>query len=376
VERERSLYTTPPMHAFKRGEEDKLERLLDRMERATSAHPITDIEELQLAKDGTTKRGGFRYTSAGFKQVTQTICPGASTMLADISGTTKRPSLKENMYSPHESQRMFNQLLDMRGDLLINHRMIRNEDDKLLEGFMGAKHRALGNLDSYHQMRDAVEAMSPDAKLHAAMLIGRRLLLWYRKDKALFAVKTTKHTVSFFPGYYFSNAEATGTSVSGTSALFTRYGICLRPFKKHERVTHIGRDFNRRLSKMFRSVLEEDEHEDGLRVRCTELIDTPLGYAGLDKKERKTRDRRIVQGLGRLGVQQRLAQSILEQALLLGSDDASEPPPAYDMHNVLGSRTLYDLFAALLQVARKLPINRREKVEQAAYRVLIGRLEI
>jgi len=376
VSKENSLYTAPPTQAFTRGTENKLEQFLAKMEKATSALPVVDPEELQLAADGTTKRGGFRYTSYGFRQVTQLICPGLSKMLVDLSGTIKRPNLDPKMYFPREAQYILNNALDLRGGLLSSYRIIRNEDSKLIEGLIGAKHRTLENLDSYRQMRDAVESLTTDVEFYSGLVIGRQLTLWYRNKTPVFTIDTPKERVTYFPGYYFSNGEATGNSVRGTFAVYSRHGICLRPFKQSNRVTHIGRDFNIRLNKMFTSVLSEEISADKLEQGCNDLLDTSLGYADLDKQERKRRDKKLIRDMGNVGIPKRIAESVLGEALYVGSNEGSSVPPVYELNAVFGTRTVYDLFAASLRAARMLPANLREKAEQSAYQIMTGKMEI
>ncbi len=368
------LYTKPPYHAFKANQMGQLEVLLTQSERATTLFPLADTQDLLLAEDGRTRRGNYRYTSHAFKQLTQLLCPGLSKMLPDLAGTIKRADLPDHLYFRPVAQRIFNQVLDLRFQVLSQYRVIRDEHARLIEGFVGVKHRPLENLDSFRQMRDAIESMAPEAKFFAAVLSGRRLTLWFRNECPSFQIQVGSKTCPIRVGYYFSNGEATGSSVRGAFALYTNHGACLRPFKKNERVTHIGRDFSRRLHKMFRAVLSDELQPGALQALCQASLPTPLGYAGLDNKAVKERDQRLVRGLGELGIPQRIGAGVLNDAVLMGAD--SEPMQPYQLSLGIGSRTIFDLFVALLRTARKLPINQREKVEQAAYLTLTGKLQL
>lgn len=371
---EKALYTKPPYHAFRAQQMAQLEKLLTESERSTTLHPLADTQDLQLSEDGRTRRGNYRYTSHAFQQLTQLLCPGLSKMLPDLSGTIRRGELPSHLYFKGVAQRIFNQVVDLRFPMLAQYRVIRDEHSRLIEGFVGVKHRPLENIDSFRQMRDAIESTAPNAKFHAAVLSGRRLTLWFRNERADFQVTVGTKVTPMHAGYYFSNGEATGSSVRGAFALYTPYGVCLRPFKKNERVTHIGRDFSRRLNKMFRLVLSDATPLAELQAICQATLPISLGYADLDAKAAKERDHKLVRSLGELGIPQRIAVGALTDALQAGAEATQLQP--YQLSIGLASRTIFDLFASLLRLARRLPVNRREKVEQAAYLTLTGKLQL
>ena len=101
---------------------------------------------------------------------------------------------------------------------------------------------------------------------------------------------------------------------------------------------------------------------------------TNLGFGDKIGKAKKTHERAYLAALSQLGVEQSISGEAVDSALQLG---ANAPDRIIaDMQPLVASRTLFDLFGSLLRVSRRLSLSRREKVEQAAYEVLVGRLPV
>lgn len=362
------VYSKPAVHGTR--DESELEKLLEATERATSLHKIADIEELKLTSEAVTRRDGYRYTSHSFRQLCQIVAPGLSTLLPDISGMARK-DIPEEEIDGVKALQVFNSLLELRFQRLSAFRVIRNEDERLIEGVVGTKHRSLENLTLLRQARDSIAsgAAHPHS-FHAGVLIGRRMMLWYRNPAPVLSVSVEGIPWPIYSGYYFCNGEATGTSVRATMALFTSHGTALAPINKFGgRVTHIGRDFNRRLDKLFGALLSKEVPREKLVKGSQRLFAESLGYEDLDDRRRKSRSKAIIKALGEAGIQQRLAADILDEALERGYRGAAARP-SYQTDKVYASRRLFDLFCSVVRTARQLPINRREKTEQAAYTLL------
>lgn len=329
------------------------------------------------AHDGTTKRGGYRYTSISFKQVAQLLAPGLSTILPDLSGDIKRKNVDEAMTDVHRAREIFNTFVTLRIPLLRTYRLLRNEDEKTIDGIIGQKHRSLENLTMLSATSDAISAVaSRDMEFHAGLVTGRKLVLWYRSNTPMFTMDIDDTQWPFHYGYYFCNAESTGTSVRGSLTVYTKHGTCMAPFTKGSRVTHIGRDFSQRLSKMFQHILGADvpvkQFSDGL----AKLLDTPLNYVNLDERGRRAFERKIVRALQEVGLPQGWAKECFNNTLSTGRVRPQDLKPSRNFKRLYESRTYFDVLCPIIRMAAQLPGSRREAVEQAAYKVLIGKLSM
>jgi hypothetical protein len=180
----------------------------------------------------------------------------------------------------------------------------------------------------------------------------------------------------FYHGYYFRNSETTGTSVRGTLAVYTKQGICLAPFTKDSGVTHIGRDFNQRLSKMFQHIIGADVPVDEFTKGIDKLLTTSLGYVDLDEKARRAFARKAVSSLHQLGLSQGWAKEIFDATLKCGRVEPRDLKPYRDARRLFASRTFFDMLCPIVRMAVRLPSHRREGVEQVAYKVLTGKLSM
>lgn len=368
---ERQLYHRPPVYAFKPGQFEALEAKLREIENATTLTSLSDIAELQLDADGTTFSGGYHYTAASFRQICRTLAAGASTFFRDIGGMTVRTLDQPDLVNDQLACAMFNQLLALRFELLTAFRVIRNEQSKLIEGMVGAKHFTLENSTLNAMVRDLMAASGRDLRFYTGAVVGRKLLLWYRDPQPLFTVRVaTNQTWPLYHGYFFCNGEARGTSVRGTTALFTPQGSCLGPYKTYgRRVSHIGRDFNRRLDKMFAFIVGCNIPREELYAGCKALLTTQLGYQGLNEKAQRVHTRLLLRSLSDLHIPQRLAAVILDDAIEAGHDE-SQMNMICSLDQLRASRRMFDLFAATTRAARGLDVSRRETLEQAAFEML------
>jgi len=366
------LHVRPTVNMFRRGQEADLAAHLERVEQDTNILPLMAPSELILGYEGETA-AGYKYTTLSFKEVCHIVCPGSKVMLNNLAGMTEKSRQNPELASGKMATDFFNEVMQLRFPLLESYRVIYNEKDQLIEGIVGSKQQILDNLTLFRQAQETIRTISTDVEFWSAAILGRKMLLWYRKPDPLFTRRLGEDVVSFYPGYYFCNGEARGTSVRGTAAIYTRYGVCLGPYDEFGgRLAHIGRDFHRRLDKMFGAVLSKELPVEELEAGCDSMCRTPLGYANLDKKARQERRQQLTRSLAELKVPSRIGAELVEDAALLGHDTRQPHIPAYDTERVFASRTIFDLFCRVVKTARKINTRRREVLERAGYQMLRG----
>lgn len=362
------------METFGPRQAQQLTEYLNGVERNTTICPITSPEELMYGRSGRTQRGEYRLTALSFRQLCKILAHGLSTLLPELAGVVARADIDDELTDFRRAREIFNGIVTLRFPLLRQYRLLRNEQAKLIDGVVGQKHRSLDNATMFERVNEAVQETASGVVFHTAVVTGRKMTVWYRHPEPLFVVDVDGQPWSFHRGYYFRNAESTGTSVCGSLTIFTRQGTCMMPFTKQGRVMHIGRDFQQRLSKMFQHVLATTVDAQQLQAGVERLLTTPLGYAELGDKARRAFEKEIVHNLSALGLPQRWAAECFENALTVGRADPRQLSPARSPRQVLATRTYFDVLCPLLRMARSLPSNRRESVEQVAYRMLTGKL--
>lgn len=377
----RSIYMQPKVRKFSasNGGADLLDylRFLDNH---TSLQPINDATDLQLSSDGGTRRGDYRFTSAAFRQIAQIIAPGLSTLLPEISGTINLPESRRLMVDAGRAIQFWNDMVSLRFPLFERYRIIRNDRERTIEGLVGNKHRYLENLALYQEACDTLDNYAPGVTVYAAILVGRRFSVWFRASQPMFSKTIDGETWPFYHGFYFTNGEATGTSVRGTMAMFTPKGVCLGPYRQYgRRVTHTGRDFIRKLGASLADICQVEIPIEILNTGTDRLLSTGLGFvADSSKESRAQRRKKLTHSLRLLGVPNNLAMEAVEMAVFAGrrhnpSSDFTQGL-LHQTRQAYASRTLLDLFIPLLWIARKVDLSRREKVEQAAFEIVTGRL--
>lgn len=374
-----ALYDRPGIQQFTSQDAAELSRTLKEMDNTTTTFPINSEIEFQLDYSGRTKAGGYRFTHFAFSQVAQLLAPGLSKFLPDLSGSVTLPDDREYLVDGGLSIDLWNRLVDLRFALFQHYRVIRNDKDSRIEGVVGHKHQYLENLALYEMANETLATHRPEVSFYAAMIVGRKLALWYRSRNPLFVLAVDNEQWPFYYGYYFTNGEATGTSVRGTLAVFSRAGLCLAPYDKYgERVTHTGKEFYQRLGRMFSTVSSKEIPEAELRKGAAALLTEDLGFqTTMTKPERKQQSRKLVHSLSHIGIPQNLAMEVVENGLVRGRAlGRASFVQLQDVSRVYARRTLIDLFVPLMHIARGVDLTRREKIEQAAFEVLTGHIII
>lgn len=359
---------------FRRGEAEQLRQYLQETEEHTQLRHVDDPVMLQLTPEGTTIRDGWRLTFAAFKQAAHIMGPGLSIALPDIAGTTVSPRNVNGLVDRSIAVRLWNDLVALRYPLFSRFRVIHNARERLIEGFVGTAHQYLENVSLYAEAMELLRQYRPQAEFYAARIVSRRLSLWLRDVQPTFTVMVDEKPWAARLGYYFTNGEATGTSVRGTVALFLPCGVCLGPYQRYgRRVSHKGRDFTQRLGTMFAEVYQSELPVEPLRAGLQTMVTTSLGFTEPGEQFRQARKKKLVHAMSLLGITKSLAAEALDAALATGRHGGTvlaelRHPEQY------ARRTVLDLLVPLLHLARRVDLLQRERVEQAAFNMVLGRL--
>jgi len=371
------LYQRPELLHFSRANQFGLEQQLQRNNEVTSTHTITDVRELQLDEHGRTLQGGFRYTATSFRQLCRTVAAGAGALIRDLVGDRLSHDQRDRLADPQLACRLFNQIVELRFPLLRSYKAMRDEDSKLIEGLIGPKHFSLQNSALYEQVEEAIATERSPATYYSGVLLGRKMLLWYRSRQPFLVARIGGDEFwKFYWGYFFCNGEVRGTSARGTMAVFCKEGICLGPYKMYgDRVAHIGRDFHRRLAKMFGKIFARSLPEQRIKDAIRHMDEESLACHGLAKKELAARVKTLARSLVALNVPFRIAMQAVDDALQQGHAEEGperDSPLAYSQERLYSTRTVFDLFVALVRSAHQMNFGRREVLEQAAWQMLSG----
>lgn len=371
----RRFYTQPAVQKFNREQEARLVATLRSLDNATSLTPANGPGDLQLSDDCTTRQGGFRYTAHGFKQVAGLLGPGVSRLIPDLSGTRPR-DIPEDFLDGQLAIRMFNALVDRRFALFTAYRLIRNTTDRTVEGLVSGTHQYLDNVSFYNCVSESLQQAQPTVQFYAATMIGRRLFMWWRDREPFNQLRLGGRSWPCYRGYYCCNGESAGVSARTTAAIFTPVGVCLAPYRQFGgRVNHRGRNFTVRLSQEFGRAFSSELPLEEWREKIPTALGASLGFLpDKDTKARKQRLSWLATHLRRLSVDYTIAQEVLSAALLHGRNVSNpDAAPGMPQEQLFASRKALDLLVCLLHTARRLDMSRREKLEQAAFHLLVGK---
>lgn len=375
-----NIFVIPEPRYFDSTAEAELARELTKLERTTSVKHVGSPNELCLDQDGRLPNG-FRYTEAAFKQVCSLACKGLYQLVVDLSGIYRTSGSLRDDYSFTGAIDLFNAVVRRRFNGRFNGkaRIVKNTaaEHKLVDGVLGPKYNYLENRTVYDMAKDAVSSSMARVRFHEAAMAGRRLMIRFAHRKALFEIPIVGHgTESFYGGYHFSNSEIAGEASVKAAVLLLRKPsdtVALGRFGKG-RLAHTGKDFGKKLNKMFQAVLSIPQDAASLRKRVEAMRAANLGLGGADQ-ERDAQLEYLSLTLHRQDIPKTLAGRIAVSAMNYGSYDQVGRPKMLT-REVLDRRTVYDLYTALTREARELPLAVRETVEQAAYGILIGKVKL
>ena len=346
-------------------------------DRVTQTPYVGSLAQVQLDHNGQLP-GGYRYTVTAFKQICALACPGLNQAVIDLSGVRRTSDQPRYDYSFADAVEVFNKALRIRYAERFDGkvRLIRDVERRLVEGVMGPKYNYLENRALHDIAKDAMASSPMRVRFLEAVLEGRRLMLRFVHDRPLFAIGTAPGVDGerFSGGYHISNSEIGGeASVRVTTLLYRHHAATtsLGPFPGRGPLAHTGKDFTKKLKRVFAGALAVVQDGPLLARRMQVLLDMPLSLGeGEKKREERLDDLSLL--LHRQNIPRGLARRIILATMSYGSEPSGPLPRAPARPRP--GRTWFDLYSTLTRESRGLDMTVMEAVEQAAFQILLGRV--
>lgn len=336
----------------------------------TDTITISDVEQLLMSGDGRLTETGYRFNVLGFQSLAGGISRGLGALFSDLAGQYIAPNNRDVERNAAAAIGVYNTAVRARIDALRERTLLVDRQSRVVEGFLGLNHRRIDNSVFMDTVIDEVAANQPKAVFYKAELVGRELRLFYvdpgsrRKD----IYSDPRHTV--VAGWSFENCEDRGKAVNASSCLLTRFGVALEKPGTSSKLNHVGADIIGRTALLIGRAVSSELDMATIAAQFAKLQGLSLELTD-DPEKFETAAVKWIMFLTRFGARRDAAKAIVRNAALIGADcEPRDPVDAYT-RNVLGSRTAYDLFCAILRHARQEPAVSRNRLQQAAMRMLL-----
>jgi hypothetical protein len=373
-----SLSVQPRRRHFARRQEAALARALDEAVRDTLIDEVSGLADVQLAPDGTLA-GGYRYTSTALRQVANLVGPGLYPLVVDLSGSVRDPERPREDYSFELARRTFNRMVELRLNRLVGtHRLIRDTRGKTIDGVLGPRYSPIDNAEIFAQTKAAAASSVFPSIFLEAELTGRRLMLRFVHDHALFGILGDAGPIGYQTGLHVANSEVGGESTVRAATILRRMDdgtTSMGRFLGGRRV-HSGTGLARRVAMVFGEVAAHEPVACKLEARILALRAKTLGLGFDLDADRQARVRELADRLAVRGVPKRSALQAVTAAMYCGDSGHGVSMPMLLSRTALEGRTAFDLYCALTAQAAALYATSREAVEQAAYNLLQGRISL
>jgi len=338
---------------------------------------VLDVpEQLLLGPDGRTRRGGLQYTTRAFAHACSLLAGGLAELAGDLSGERPRMAVPPALCSIDDAIAVFNLAVARRFALAEGMQIICDARQRLFEGLVGASYRRVTNAEFLEQVESATSSFAAGTEFRGAALVGRALSLRYRAVTPCFEAAPGD---AFHRAYLFGNTETGDGSARAYSGLWRAAdgGWSFGDFREGGRLRHQGKAFRRLLGRALAAVETRATSTDELSRRAGVLRLLPLARPGRARSDHG-RMRALVGALSARGLSRLSGQAAVLD--VMGRSAASTDAmaiPGLGARTALSERTAYDLFVALARrAAEQHAPSRREKQEQLAYSLLVGRVRL
>lgn len=363
--------------ADQNGEADLVQHL-QALARETQFLELRSPSDLLINPNGMV-RGVYRFTWPALTQLCQALVPGLSKAVADLLGVGQSPNSKR-FASPELALRTLNDVIKLRFRLLEDRRLVTNSRTRMIEGIVGQRYELFRHIDLYYRLRNFLPSLGVPIAFHEAILHGRHMLLRFRTEKPLFTVPSPLGpNEPFYGGFHLANSEVGDSAVHACAILIRNWGdlTAVDPHLSQNRMLHIQmKNFDQRFNKMLESMVVRAEAVKGMRERILLMMEHVLGFNG-DKVNNDARIKVISRKLNKI-LGPKLTRLCIARALSNGSyrneDVTGAPWP--EISRAYSRRTLFDLFNAIMHMAKTQTPLGQERAEKAAFGILTGEVEI
>lgn len=378
---EPKLYTDPPLVTYPAEKNQAFVAELAAQDKHTVMSPLDSPEQLLLTPDCRTQRGGFRLSGIAFRQLCRTACPGLSNVVADVAGLRRRrDDSDKGRFSLTDAVHVLNTVVRRRFRTeLEGLQTVRDTRTGVIEGVVGRTYRRLPNLELYQRSDEVLRNYRQPVEFRSASLCGRYMVLHYRDRVPMFTVEARRNFKDdYYGGFYYSNSEIGDGSVRASTTVVRACSDtkALGYFGRTGRLIHAGKDFSSRFERLLTTVAERRPEVDKLREGVVRMTSQTLGFGGTeDADEKRFIDLAHILQAKKLTAS--LAKRIMRGVLLQSSfDQTAIADVRYVRRPDWTTRTAYDLFNSMTRTAVTLSITSQERVEQLAYSLLLGRLNL
>jgi len=362
------LLIPPEVRFFDRNREQEFVDTVSSLSKRSVDIPISAKSMITLTADCLTVLGDCRFSAVGLRQVCDVMSPGLyRTMVSLASGLD---CVGGQARAISDAVRIYNIVVAIRGDTLTTgYRLLKNVQEKTIDGMMGANYTRVAN----DRIREAArDAMGGAGEFLSAMLFGRKMILRYIAKKPLFTYSGDEYHL----GYHFVNSEvARESSVRAAVCIVRRSdnSVMLGKFLGNKLI-HTSRRFEERLANVFSSVSRAadsvTERRSTFVTRLQTLSETPLRVGG-SESDREHRFNEVVAALTIRGLPKTEAVNVVNLALQRGGQISGSPSMRTSTSTV-ATRSALDLCYALMVTGRQRTGTASECLEQAAWGLMQG----
>lgn len=372
------LWVEPPSAHFKHDQEEQLKKALEDLDKHLILSPINLPQDVVLDAEARIGTGAVKYklTHWSLFQLCKLVCPCMYGFVSDLSGAHRTKDLSRDDCSFDDSVEILNRVIKRRfRSKILNKIALLNVQQQTVDGFVSASYRWLANHELYARTKAAMQEMNTPVTFLEGELNGRWLLLRYINTKPFVTVKNKDGIEDrFFTGYHFSNNEVGKAAVRAATVLYRKFSKSadISPVTiKDSQVRHIGFKFGVKLDQLIKNMMLK-QHDPVLCVANIQTMEsTPLGLGNRSARIENHRAEDIVVKLISRKIPASIARHVVDNLRTQGSYD--EVPIEPTIFRPV-ERTVFDLYNALGRCAVSLPINQRERAEQAAHAISTGKI--
>ncbi len=353
------LYLPAKVAYFQPGDFDGMVAWLSQEDTVTSYIPVTSRDMLYLMPGGTT-RTGYRFRVSAFRSLCRRMASGLGSFLERLVC----PQRRTQPSCPKLATSIFNAMLEHRFESVEGTYLLCNERDKTIEAAYVSKPCNMSNVDAFRGLGDLLHGYSPPLLFHGGMVASRRFYAWFRYEQPEYVIKYRQKSWSFYRGIQARYGEADLT-FSSMLTIFTRAGTC----RARMRPTQASVPAVLRFAKQVQTAVETPFDARMCYDRVCQWTVSFLGIGVRSEPDVRRWQTEMRKRLRRLNLSGTTVRLIITK--LLQPDDPSDN--LMSTARLIRTRTVFDLFLALVSVARHLSPKWRYEMEVAAFDLLTGK---